>query len=297
VKPSSLLFLIQEAIQNVRRNGLMSLAALGTVTVALTVLGASVWTAYRIHEVAQQQPQKFNAIDVFLLPDQTRTTALALQDRISTLKSVKEVHLVTKEQAWTHLQHTEPSLSQALPENPLPDKLEVQARDGARVGTLAAGLRDKKRFPEVMQVNDANQEVRSLLGFARVIRILGSGAALGLFIATLFIVQNTIRLTVYARRREIRIMQMVGATPGFIRFPLLLEGIFYGSAGGALACGILVLCAREVSRFVTELHSPLVGDVPSQLSTPDVLSGLVALGALVGLIGSFLAMRRFLRQV
>jgi cell division transport system permease protein len=294
---SSLIFLVQEAYRNIRRNGLMSLAALGTVTVALTVLGASVWTAYRIHEVAQQQPQKFNAIDIFLTPGQPRTTTLAVQARIQALRTVKDVQLVTKEQAWSHLQHTEPSLSEALPDNPLPDKLEVQARDGARVGQLAQGLRDKKRFPEVMQVNDANQEVRSLLGFAYVIRVLGTGTAIGLFIATLFIVQNTIRLTVYARRREIRIMQMVGATPGFIRFPLLLEGVFYGVAGGAVACGILTVCAREVSRFVMELHSPLVGDVPSQLSTPDVLSGLVALGALVGLIGSYLAMRRFLRQI
>jgi cell division transport system permease protein len=297
VKPSTLLFLLQEAYQNIRRNGLMSLAALGTVTVALTVLGASVWTAYRIHEVAQQQPQKFNAIDVFLLPTTERNVTLAVEDRIRALRDVKEVHLVTKEQAWAHLEHTEPSLSEALPDNPLPDKLEVQARDGAKVGKLADGLRDKGRFPELMQVNDANQEVRSLLGLARVIRVLGTATAIGLFIATLFIVQNTIRLTVYARRREIRIMQMVGATPGFIRFPLLLEGVFYGVAGGVVACGILALCAREVSRFVMDLHSPLVGDVPSQLSTPDVLSGLVAIGALVGLVGSYLAMRRFLRQV
>ncbi len=297
MKPSSLLFLIHEAFLNIRRNGLMSLAALGTVTVALTVLGGSIWTAYRIHEVAQEQPQKFNAIDVFVLPGTDRTASLGLQDRIRALRTVKEVRLVTKEQAWSHLQQTEPSLSEALPDNPLPDKLEVQARDGAKVGALADGLRDRNRFPEVMQVNDANQEVRSLLGFARVIRVLGLSTAIGLFIATLFIVQNTIRLTVYARRREIRIMQMVGATPGFIRFPLLLEGVFYGVAGGTLACGILVVCAREVSRFVMELHSPLVGDVPSQLSTPNVLSGLVGLGALVGLVGSHLAMRRFLRQI
>jgi len=136
-----------------------------------------------------------------------------------------------------------------------------------------------------------------LLGFARVIKVLGSGMAIGLFIATLFIVQNTIRLTVYARRREIRIMQMVGATPGFIRLPLLLEGAFYGVTGGVIACGILAICAQEISRFVSDLHSPLVGDVPSQLSTPDVLVGLIGLGALVGVFGSYLAMRRFLRQI
>jgi cell division transport system permease protein len=149
----------------------------------------------------------------------------------------------------------------------------------------------------VLRVNDANQEVRILLGFARVIKVLGTGIAIGLFIATLFIVQNTIRLTVYARRREIRIMQMVGATPGFIRLPLLLEGAFYGVTGAGIACGILAVCAQEIAHFVSELHSPLVGDVPSQLSTPDMLSGLIGLGALIGVFGSHLAMRRFLRQI
>jgi cell division transport system permease protein len=296
VKPSSLLFLVHEGLLNIRRNGLMSLAALGTVTVALTVLGASLWTAFRINEVVAQQPQKFDVIDVFMKVGAQRQQTLDALSRIQALPGVRAVHLITKEQAWAAYQHNEPGMAEAMPYNPLMDKLEVEARSGAQVARLAALLRAKKRFPEVMQVNDAGQEVKLLLGFARMIRMIGGGAALGLFAATIFIVYNTIRLTVFARRREIRIMQLVGATAGFIRFPLLLEGAFHGVIGGLIACGVLLLGAREVSRFVVSLRSPLLGEMPSRLSALHVMSGLIAIGALVGLMGSHLAMRRFLRQ-
>ncbi|HZT41072.1 MAG TPA: permease-like cell division protein FtsX [Chthonomonadaceae bacterium] len=294
---NSLFFLIGECSRNIRRNGLMSLAALGTVTVALTVLGASLWTAHRIHEIAERQPHKFNQIDVFLGTDIPRDRTLAVQDRIGKLPGAGSIHLVTKEEAWGRLQTDEPNLTQAMPENPLPDKLEIQATDASQVDRLASMLRDKKQFPEVAQVNDASQEVRTMLGFARVINVLGGSAAIGLFIATLFIVHNTIRLTVFARRREIRIMQLVGATSGFIRFPLLLEGVIYGVLGAGIAAGIVLLCGHEVSRFVAELHSPLVGDVPTRVGPREVLGSLVVLGGSIGLVGGHLSLRRFLKQV
>ncbi len=290
-------FLIREGLLNIRRNGLMSLAALGTVTVALTVLGGSLWTAHRINEFAQLQPQKFNQVDVFLKPEVTREQSLAVQARVQLLPDVKSARLVTKEQAWARLQTDEPTITEAMPENPLPDKFEIEARDATHVDAMARQLRNTGQFPEVAKISDASKEVRTMLGFARIIRVLGGSVAVGLFVATLFIVQNTIRLTVFARRREIRIMQLVGATPGFIRFPLLLEGVFHGVVGAALASAIILLCGREVSRFVAQLNSPLLGDVPTHLGPADVVSGLIAIGAFVGLVGSYLSLRRFLKQI
>lgn len=290
-------FLIKESFLNIRRNGLMSLAALGTVTVALTVLGASVWTAYRIHEFAQQQPQKFDQIEVFLEVSAERAQAEAVQERIRQLPGVKFVRLIPKEDAWKRMQSNEPPLADAVPDNPLPDALEIEPTTPGDVNRLSRLFSDKTQFPELHHVAAASQEIKTMLGVARVIKVIGGCAALGLFIATLFIVHNTIRLTVFARRREIRIMQLVGATAGFIRFPLLLEGLFHGILGAAIAGGVILLCGREVSRFIGSLNSPLIGDVPSVIRPADVVSGLVAVGALIGFIGSYLAMRRFLRQV
>jgi cell division transport system permease protein len=297
VRLNSLIFLLHEGFLNIRRNGLMSLAALGTVTVALTVLGASLWTAYRIHEIAAEQPQTFNEIDVFLKKEIDRDQALDVQERIRRLPEVQRVHLVSRERAWAEMQNREPTLTQVMPDNPLSDKFEVGAKQAAEVDRLARILRDSAQFAEVDQVNDASQEVRTMLGFARIVKVMGGCAAIGLFIATLFIVQNTIRLTVFARRREIRIMQLVGATPGFIRFPLMFEGVFHGIVGAAIAGGLVLLGGREVSRFVAQLHSPLIGEIPSHIGPIDMVSGLIAIGAFIGLVGSHLSMRRFLKQI
>ena len=293
----SLGFLCRECLLNIRRNGLMSLAALGTVTVALTVLGSSLWSAYRLNEYARQQPQMFNQMDVFLPASADREQANDLKTKLEADPSVAVAKLVTKERAWAELQSDTPSLTEAMPENPLPDKLEVRAKNPAQVTALAVRLRDPNQFPEIERVFDAGADVRKMLAIARLIKVIGGGVALGLFIATLFIVQNTIRLTVFARRREIRIMQMVGATPNFIRLPLLLEGLFHGVVGGLLAGGIILFFGREVSQAVASIHSPLIGDVPSQAGPLDVIGGIIAIGAFVGLLGSHLSMRRFLKQI
>ena len=292
----SLAFLIYEGFRNIRRNGLMSLAALGTITVALTILGASVWSAYCIHEIAARQPQRLNEVDVFLQVKASREQVEQVRERIHGLSNVRSVTLVTKEEAWSDTQAGQPALKEIALENPLPDTLRVEASDVRAMDALTNILRNAQRFPEINWVNASNTEVRSLLALARVIRILGGTISLGLFAATLFIVYNTVRLTVFARRREIRIMQLVGATPRFIRLPLLMEGVFYGIAGGSFACGLLWLAAHEISVFVRQLHSPLMVDVSIHLSPVEFASGLIAIGGLVGLVGSFLAVRRFLRQ-
>ncbi len=294
---SSIPFLIHEAFLNIRRNGLMSLAALGTVTMALAVFGASVWSAYRLNEIARMQPQKFNAVDVFLPADAARETALELQKKIEALPTVSRVRLTPKEAAWAQMQSQEPTMTDSLPENPLPDKLEVELKDASHVSELAKSLRRSDDYPDIEKVMDPGEEVRTLLSLAGLIRVIGLSVAVGLFAATLFIVQNTIRLTVFARRREIRVMQLVGATPGFIRMPLLLEGLFHGTVGAMIAAGVVLLCGREVSQFVASLKSPLFGDIPTLVGPVQVFFGLVAIGAFVGVAGSYLSMRRFLKQI
>ncbi len=297
MKLHSLIFLIGEAGRNIRRNGLMSLAALGTVTVALTVLGGSLWTTFRLNEFARLQPERFNRIDLFLPATSDRSVADALQKRIEKLPNVKNVELVPKEEAWKLIQQQEPTLTQALETNPLPDKLEVELEDPTQVSSLAQQFRDHKAFSQVEKVVDAGEEVRTLVNFARIIKIVGGGLSIGLFVATLFIIHNTIRLTVFARRREVRIMQMVGATPGFIRLPLLLEGLFHGTIGGIIAGVLVLLCGREVSLFVTSLKSPLVGNQASLLSPAQIFVLITLMGACLGVVGSFLAIRRFVRQI
>ena len=293
----SLLFLIHEAFLNIRRNGLMSLAALCTVTVALTVLVASLWTAYRINEIAQDEPKTFNEVDVFLFAEKTRDETNDVMARLKKLPNVGRIRLVAKETAWAEMQSREPKLTDAVENNPLPDKLEVEALDPGKIDQMVRTFGNRNDFPEVENVTAASDEVKILLGAARLVKAIGLTVAICLFVATLFIVNNTIRLTVFARRREIKIMQLVGATPGFIRFPLLLEGVFHGVVGAMIAGGLVLYGGYAVARYVHELKTPLLGDVPSRLGPVELVGGLMAIGALIGLVGSHFAMRRFLKQV
>ncbi len=297
MRPSSILFLLQEGYLNIRRNGLMSIAALGTVAVTLTILGASLWSVFRINEIAQQQPQTFNEIDVFMRPELLRDDALDLKERLTAVPHVGVVTFVSKEQAWKDLTSEEKTLTEAMPEDPLPDSYRIETTEARYVSEIAKALRDKAKYPEIEHVTDAGAEVRMMLAFARLIKVIGYGVAAALFIATMFIVYNTIRLTVFARRREIRIMQLVGATSWFIRIPLLIEGLFHGVAGATVATFIVLLGARQVAGFVDQIHSPLIPDVPSQASPFTISLLLIFIGAFVGLAGSHMSIRKYLKQI
>ncbi|MDE2126351.1 MAG: ABC transporter permease [Armatimonadetes bacterium] len=273
----------------------MSIAALGTVTVAITVLGATLLAAGRVKALADAQPARFNEINVFLHTSVDRRDALKLADALRQLPQVSGVRLLKREDAWARIQRREPSLAQNVAGNPLPDALAISAVEPGELPALAGKLRNTALYPQIANVTDASSEVRAMLGFSRVIRVMGSLAAIGLFIATLFIVYNTIRLTLIARQKEIKIMQLVGATAGFIRLPMVLEGVLYGFTGGLIASVILLLASLEVGRFLSSLKSPLLDSGAAGLTGSQITLFLVVLGASIGAIGSHLAIRRFLR--
>lgn len=297
MKLGSLFFLIYEAFRNIKRNGLMSLAALGTVAIAVAILGATLWSALRIHEVASTQPQKLNEIVAFLKVGATRAEATRIQGKVSHLPFVRSVNLLPREKAWEEMQSGLSDIEEAELENPLPDALKIVCDDVRKMDSIAKKLSDKSQFPEIAHVASSNQEVQTLLAFSYAVQVIGGATAIALFIATLVIIHNTIRLTVFARRREIRIMQMVGATPGFIRFPLLVEGFCYGIVGALLASLLLLLAERQTANVIGMIRSPILSDAPSAFQTWQVVLLLILIGSVLGLIGSFLAIRRFLKQI
>jgi len=301
---SSLTFLIEEAGKNIRRNGLMSLAALTTVVFSMAVLGGALLALYRLHQYAEAQTRRFE-MEVFLQVGLPREETMRVKRRIQALPDVAHVNLVTREEAWALLQEKDrergDNITAALEgENPLPDRLDVRLSDPRRTAPVAALLRDSAKFPEINRVLDAQAELDTMLATSRLITTLGAVIAGLLFLATALVIQNTIRLTVFARRREIRIMQLVGATPGFIRFPLMLEGIFYGAVGAAVASGLVLFAGHQISIFLGKFETPfapLVQSLPEPVAPTAVVGLLVALGAFVGWAGSVLSIRRFLKRI
>ncbi len=298
---SSFLFQAEEAVNNIRRNGLMSLAALSTVTMAMVVLGGALLTIYRLGQFADTQPRQFE-MELFMKTDTPRSKVQDVQHQIEKIPGVEYVHLFSKEQAWKEMEDKDvqrgSTISEALSDsNPLPDRLDVKLVDPKDTNQISGLLQNSQRFPQIHKVQDAHEELDKLLAFSRMVRNIGAITSLGLLIATSLVIQNTIKLTVAARRREIRIMQLVGATPGFIRLPMVLEGAFYGVTGALTASVIIGIVAMQITQYIGTLASPLTRTLPPIAHPVILIFWLCLIGVCVGLTGSYLSIRRFLRKV
>ena len=297
---SSLEFLVGEAARNIRRNGMMSLAALATVAISMAVLGGSLLTIFRLHQFAEAQPKQFE-MDVFLKVDVGRDRTEDVRNRIQQMPGVQRAALFSREQAHAEFLDKDrregTEIGSEVPVEEFPDRLDVSLIDPRKTKAVAAAIRDKARFPEVAQVNAAEEEIDTLVSAQQTVRSVGGVVALLLILATALVIQNTIRLTVLARRREIRTMQLVGATPAFIRFPLVLEGIFYGAVGALVAGAVVIYSASKVSEFVSgKVLSPLTQNLPPAPGAELVLLVLICIGAVIGWLGSVLSIRRFLKR-
>lgn len=287
-------FLVEEAFVNLRRNGLMTLAAIGTVALALAVFGGFGLIVWRLENLANSLPPKF-AIDVFLKDNVSRQHALELQQQFQKHPDIAQVTFKPKEQAWPEFQkELQQEITAALPYNPLPDSFVIQVKDPSRTGAVSAWL---KSLPEVDAVRDAKEEVDIILSVATVVRWVGIGGTILLLIATGIIIYNAVRLTVFARRREIRIMQLIGATSGTIRTPFVLEGVVQGVIGAWIACGLIFGVSQMVSHFVMRKLAFLdsLGGSPMPFWVVFLVQTL--LGALIGGAVSTLSVRKYLQAV
>jgi cell division transport system permease protein len=284
-------FLLTQAWSAIVRNGAISGAAVTNVAVALCVLGAFALTAFNLDQQASSQ-----AAAVEITADLGRgANKDQIEQQLHQLPGVAAVHFVTKQDALTQLGKAWQLDLKALQRigNPLPDSFHLVPADPNQIATLAAGV---KQIKGVAEVRYAQQTTQRLLTLARGIKIAGLLAVLVLGTATLLLVSVTIRLTIYARRREIRIMQLVGATNWFIRVPFLLEGVFQGFAGGVIAL-VLLLPGYSYVQDVVEKSLPFIKVAYSPELITLLAVGTVLAGCLFGGLGSLIGLQRHLQEV
>ncbi len=285
-------FLLSEAFVGIRRNMLMAMASVTTIALALALLGGATLAIIGVERFANNQPAKFE-IAVFLNTNVSRQEANETRERIALLESVREAILVPKEDAWPELQKSlaETVDTSGVGQNPLPDAIRVKLKDPKKNPEVTALI---YKMPAVKKVNNCQEQLNKVLAFVDVVKFLGTAVAIGLTLATALIISNTIKLTVHARRREISIMALVGATSWFIRLPLIFEGIILGIVGGALGVGFVAGASSYLS-YVTLKMMPLLSQLSSGVQFTQMLIGMTAAGAIIGAMGSFISIRRFLR--
>ncbi len=292
-------FQIVETSANIRRNGLMTAAAVTNAAACLFVLGAFALALWNLHSMTEQLSHE-SRIRIFLLKDVPIEEAQALESEVVTRfgDMIEERVLIPREQVLEEFILKFPSIPNAgLGEenNPFPHELQLKLKDPEEWREVTEFARADGRVDEVRSGRESGLE--PLLKLRRMTRIGGIILVAFLGFATLLTISNTIRLTIYARRREIGIMQLVGATSRFIRFPFLLEGVFHGTLGallgGAALLGGYTSLVSWVAETIPAFERWLIYSV-DQLGI--LFGGLVAAGLLFGLIGSWMSVSRHLQS-
>ena len=287
-------YFLSETITNLKRNFLMTIAAISTVAISLLLLGGVQILGMIVNNVTLDWEAKVE-VSAYLLDSVTQDEIENLEADISQYEEVEEVFFVSKQQAFEDFKkiyEDQPEFWQNLPEDALPASFRIKLTDANYAQTVAARI---EGAPGVDEVRDGGEFIRRLLQVNSLLRTITFVMSLILMGAAAALIANTIRVAIYARRDEIGIMKLVGATNWFIRIPFMLEGVF-AALVGALISGAIVLAANALlfSRIGDTLH--FLGQALSFSGGEIgfVLLVLVGVGSLVGLVGSTMALRRFL---
>lgn len=287
-------YYFKEALTSMRRNGLMTLASISTVTLSLFILGVFLCGVVNMNNMATNLESQVQ-ISIYLKDGLTTEQIMSAGSKLKALPDIKSIEFVNKTDAMARFKDRlgdQQSLVNALDgSNPLPNSYEITFTTPEAVKATAKLV---STYPEVESAHYGQEIVDELFRMAQVIRIGGVVLIIFLAGATLFIISNTIRLTVFARRKEIAIMKYVGATNGFIRWPFLMEGVLLGFVGSAIAAAFV----WQFYRFVTmEVQSSLafMPIVPMYPFVFSLTGALFAVGILVGAIGSTISLKQYMK--
>ena len=296
-------FFFREAIRSIRANVAISVAAVVTVMIAVFILGTFIPSYLYVQSTVNQEKSRLD-IQVYVADSATTPQISALQGAITNLQAhgqVKSYTFVSKEQALQKLKSelSDPTILTLLPNNPLPASFDVTPVDPSHDAQIAAALRANTAIDTTMQGNGifyAAQTTDRLLSVARFIQYAGAVLIIILLVAAILLIGNTIRLSIFARRREVEVMRLVGATNWFIRWPFVIEGVICGVAGAIIS--VLALYLAKV--FIVEpwIHSnsnQLTRDTTSTISFAALAVILIIAGGVVGAFGSGVTLRRFLK--
>lgn len=289
-----LAFFVREAMRTMRRNAAPSFAALATVLVTMLVVGVFI-PAVEVTNDAANTVRGRLIVDVYMKTNATPADEARVRSELLAVPHIKSVQFESKAQAYKHQEAQNPAAYSLLTSNPLPDTFHVSPTSAGyvlaihRALTPGGGVLD----PAIQSVSNKKSYTKKALELTSAVKWGGLAFAALLTIASILLIGNTIRLSLYARRREVEVMKLMGATDWFIRWPFVIEGVIVGAAGGLLA--IVVLAITKVALLDPLLSGwALVSEVRT-IAFPALVGVLLAASALVSAVGSGLSLRRFLR--
>ncbi|MBQ9414883.1 MAG: permease-like cell division protein FtsX [Clostridia bacterium] len=299
---SSLGYLIKEGFRNIKQNAFMAVASI-LVLVSCLLLSGSAYLVFVNIESAFDYVYSQNVAVVFAAETADEAAVAALGEQIRALSNVSDVELISKEDTLTRYEGVIPEATFEQLQgtnNPFLDSYKVTFID-LDDAVFKSTIQSIKDMPNVDDVSYNGDIAATLAHLRSVVMLIGGVVIIVLLFVSLFIISNTIKLTVYSRRLEIGIMKSVGATKAFIRLPFMWEGMVLGFAAGLLSYGIMHLIytrlmAMPALGFISFTSLSVTGLSTVMPVWAELLVGFLVIGVLTGMLGSGLSMGRYLKE-
>lgn len=295
---------IREGGKNVIRNGWMSFASISSISISLFILGVFLLLTLNVNYLAEQIESQVE-IRVYLDVEIPKDQIQPLQNEISAIPQVDKVKFVSKEEGIVYLREKLGESGKQLLEgfegenNPLNDSFTVEVlapREVANVAQMITEINNKKPTKPIYRVSYGQGTVETMFKVTKIVRYVGLAMVAGLALTAMFLIANTIKLTIIARRREIAIMKLVGATNSFIRWPFFIEGALLGVVGSVIPVGVLLYGYWQMMESTQlDLNLLMIKLLPFQQIYMTMSCLLLGIGILIGIWGSTLSVRKFLR--
>jgi cell division transport system permease protein len=284
-------FFIKEALRALQRNAAPSLAATVTVLLTALVLGIFIPIVQATTGTANEVRNRV-LVDVYVANNANDDEVAELEQELAATPNVERVEFISKEEALEKERERNPEAYELLGRNPLPDLFRLHPDDPDQVTAIADRLesQDLAAVDDIRNREDDTDKILEATGFVKALTAMLAGL---LVLASIALVANTIRLSIFARRREVEVMKLVGATNWFIRWPFVIEGLIVGAMGGILAV-LLLTIAKET--FVDPLSDQFaLIAAPDTIDFPLLIVLLLLSCMAVSALGSGVTLRRFLR--
>jgi cell division transport system permease protein len=292
-------FFLGEAMRAMRRSAAPSFAALATVLVTMLVLGVFIPIVQATNGAANSVRSRVE-VDVYMKTTATAAQEARVKRELLAVQHVKSVQFVSKLTAYQQQSQADPQAYRLLGSNPLPDTFHVIPDNPANVLAVRNSLTPAGPGgttgtidPAVQSVSNKRNDTKKILEVTNLVTITAAALTVLLTIASILLIANTIRLSLYSRRREVEVMKLVGATDWFIRWPFVIEGIVVGAAGAFLA--VAVLGVTKVALLDPLANNWTLIAAPRTIPFGALVGVLLIAGVLVSALGSGLSLRRFLR--
>lgn len=304
MKFSTLMRHCRESFKSIFRNGWLSFASASSISISLFILGVFLILALNVNHLADQAISDVE-IQVFMEMDTNEQQLTTMQNRIGSIEQVSEIKFVSRDEGIQILKEKfGEDVSQLFEgyegdDNPLNDSFLVKVYDAEYIDHVADKIREldeRHATPQIFKIVYGKEVVDALLRITKAVRNIGLVLVAGLSFTAIFLISNTIKLTILARRREISIMKLVGATNGFIRWPFFIEGALLGIIGSLIPVLVLLFgYSKLIDTSQLDFGIMMIQLLSIEDIAKSVFTLLMGIGVVIGIWGSTISVRKFLK--